>query len=950
MSYPPEMRATLPGTFLLVLVVIAGCGDDGDIVDSGAAGSDTGLDASMDADADTGADASADGGADAGPPPPPFCAPCRRDTDCAEGALCLVLADGERACGVPCTSTSDCASLAARAECVEEVPGLGTQCRPVRDTCVTVPPGTECASDADCGGRYDRCIDSEGLGLQCTGSCTVDADCPVGARRCRDVGDLGRVCVVDEIPSPERCQLLIDAGGATSCTSDTECASALCLMAGSVGVCATPAPCVAGPEVAPGLCAPSAPSEGPAAAVLADCACYAARDEGSLFDEAIDALGRTRCDLAWPSAVMNRILPEITHDPFRLHFTDRIQGDWSSAVPFAERVDRDLDGSGVGEMIAKAGAWADLGELSTEPHVGDDLVEALAALLEATGATPDRATLEVAAAGLSSDLQARLAPIVVALMEAHVAREAAVAILGDDLDQFYDGPSGIFLGGGLTGLDLRRSDLVGALLGDVDVARMAEAAARLAATIEAADLGSVSPDAGELTVVTPIGRIGVRGGDDHVYDADGPLGDVLLLVDLGGDDTYRNSAGATSGPDRGVSVVIDVRGADTYGYAEVPVPADIGPDGHARLPSDGGGRAASPPASLSRVSRQGVGRLGIGLLFDLGVAVDSYRSLRLSQGYGVLGVGVLFDEGGDDIYEAEAVAQGAGAFGIGLLIDRAGNDRYVAYRMAQGFAYARGFGALWDGAGDDSYLLHPSDVLYPSSQDRTRTNASLGQGAGFGRRADFTPDRVFMSGGLGVLRDVSGADQYRCGIFGQATGFWYGTGLLSDGAGNDRYDGQWYVQSGSAHFALSVFTEGAGNDVYNQDARRQNVTHGGGHDFSLAVFVERGGDDTYLAPGLSFGAGNAGGTGFFGDAAGTDSYDATRDISLGNASVETPGDALRRLAHTVGVFLDADGVDTYARPEVMPVANDALWRQSAHGPEENEEGVGVDRTGARLGF
>jgi hypothetical protein len=34
----------------------------------------------------------------------------------------------------------------------------------------------------------------------------------------------------------------------------------------------------------------------------------------------------------------------------------------------------------------------------------------------------------------------------------------------------------------------------------------------------------------------------------------------------------------------------------------------------------------------------------------------------------------------------------------------------------------------------------------------------------------------------------------------------------------------------------------------------------------------------------------------------------------------------------------------------MPVANDAIWEQRAHVDEPSEEGVGLDRTGGRLGL
>jgi hypothetical protein len=353
------------------------------------------------------------------------------------------------------------------------------------------------------------------------------------------------------------------------------------------------------------------------------------------------------------------------------------------------------------------------------------------------------------------------------------------------------------------------------------------------------------------------------------------------------------------------------------------------------------------PSSRSGTARQGAGRLGIGMLIDLGPEGDEYRSLRMSQGYGALGVGVLFDAGGDDVYHGEAAVQGAAGFGIGLLVDRGGSDRYVAYHVSQGFAYARAVGVLWDGDGDDEYFMHPDDVLYWSPQDPGGSNSTLGQGMGFGRRGD--SDGVYMSGGLGVLRDVRGVDRYTAGIFAQASGYWYGTGVLVDSAGDDHYDAQWYAQSGSAHFALSMLVDEAGNDVYNASARRMNVTLGGGHDFSVAWFVDRGGNDEYHAPNLSLGAGNEAGAGFFADAAGTDAYECTSDFSFGNAFV-MPGDTARQMAGTLGIFLDADGADTYTRPTVPPPADDTEWTQSRTPGEPSEQGAGIDRPATPLGL
>lgn len=903
-----------------------------------------------------------DAGDDAGPPPPPepqFCDACRRDADCGEGALCLVLADGERGCGRACTTSADCADLPYAAECIEEVPGLPMQCAPASGTCVITDPGTPCTADADCEGRYDVCADADGLGARCTDTCRADADCPIGMRRCAST-DAGLLCVRDEQPPAEQCAALVGLGRATACAADGSCPSgSTCFGSGELRLCLAGPPCAAGTalrESASGpVCVPTVET-GTAADTIASCECVLA-DPGSLFDDALAATSLTRCDLHYPSSYTDLFISTLSHDPYRLSFTDRLVGDWASAPSFAREVASSLDVArtgGVSAAIERAAFFADLPIAGAEPPAAGALGDELEQLALATGATIDRATIDAEVARLDATVASKLAPIVAALRAAHVARTAAIARL-EDPELWRDGPSAFFLDG-LSRIELRRSDARGVLRGDVDVRAMAEGAAQLARAIEAADLRSVAGRAGDLTIETPIGRIAVRGGStNHTY-ADAEWHETALLIDLGGADVYRFPAGANATVANGVAVVVDVGGMDTYAYDEAPHARDVGPEGHVRLPSDRDGRndpapgAMAGPSSLSRTARQGAGRLGIGLLFDLGAEGDRYRSLRMSQGYGALGVGVLYDAGGDDVYEAEAGSQGAAAFGVGLLIDASGIDRYVAYHASQGFAYARAVGALWDGAGADTYFMHPSDVLYWSPQDPGGSNSTIGQGAGFGRRADFTPDMVFMSGGLGVLRDATGDDAYTAGIFAQATGYWYGTGMLLDGAGNDRYDGQWYVQAGAAHFAAAVLLEEGGNDDYNAMARLQNVVLGGGHDFSISWLIDRGGADVYRAPCLSFGTGNEAGAGFFADALGDDTYTSTCDLSFGNASLPNLGDMLRRAVGTYGIFMDADGSDSYTRPTVTPVANDATWTQSRTAGEMSEHGAGVDRSGGRLGI
>ncbi|MEE3110305.1 MAG: hypothetical protein VX323_09700, partial [Pseudomonadota bacterium] len=211
----------------------------------------------------------------------------------------------------------------------------------------------------------------------------------------------------------------------------------------------------------------------------------------------------------------------------------------------------------------------------------------------------------------------------------------------------------------------------------VPTARAASAlyrgAASLAQGVDEAALEALIGFKGGLqfSLKTPHGWILLRGSGDDLYDPylDDRLQEpILLLIDLGGDDTYRIPAGATSGPDHGLSLHLDLGGNDSYHYEEFGSPYDL----EGLLPSDEAGRHEGDefwgPFSLSSVARQGSGILGYGFLVDLGGGADEYRSLRYGQGFGAFGVGLLYDDGGDDRYTLEAAGQGAGVGGLGLLI------------------------------------------------------------------------------------------------------------------------------------------------------------------------------------------------------------------------------------------------------------------------------------------
>jgi len=491
----------------------------------------------------------------------------------------------------------------------------------------------------------------------------------------------------------------------------------------------------------------------------------------------------------------------------------------------------------------------------------------------------------------------------------------------------------------------------------VDTGAIATAAAQLATAVEAgkfARFAGLSLPAVEID--TKIGALVIHGSGDDTYMPGSKADGAALLLDLGGNDTYKVAVGATTSTTN-ISVAIDLAGKDDYGYVVVPATGDG--VGH-RLPSDGAGRY-STGFTLSHVQRQGGGTFGVGLLFDLGTDDDTYESLADSQGSGILGVGVLYDQGGDDTYDAETLSQGAAGWGIGLLLDGAGNDRYTTYNEAQGFGFTQGVGALVDSAGDDFYYADPGisticgadplmptlcgDAIYLNSQN-AMANTSLTQGAGYGHRPD-DPSGVQLAGGMGILRDLSGNDTYTTSVFGQATAFAMGTGMLLEGGGDDTYEGIWYVQGSAAHTGLTYFNDAAGNDKYNPTFPVQATSIGVGHDCSASVHYDEGGDDAYIGPGLSMGSGNDNGVGIMVVSGGTDTFTVASNNTLGAA--QCPDSCVAGVP-TLGVFVKAKGTGSYTVGGVaMASYVGGRWSYTPQAPDGGtgasvgELSVGIDR-------
>jgi hypothetical protein len=715
----------------------------------------------------------------------------------------------------------------------------------------------------------------------------------------------------------------------------------------------------AAPALAP-ICV-KGPSPAPPAG---DAACPAPKPaNGDALDDALAQAGVDRCTFGFSDQTMSIWKPIFADDPFQLPaFRPLHQGllrlpahaaeteGWlSAAIDGAQPLSSAILSAAARQGHAVDGCY-DPAELAGAAASTTPLADAIALLAEAEGDAVPLEELRTRTAGVPIELQRALVPVLGAIV--HAGRELAAAFGTTDPERldwlasvhgFVIAPQSAFA------VDAERLGWLNA----VDAARIARAAAIVARAVEDAELERFAGvELETLAVETPFGAVAIGGPGADSYEPGALAERSALLLDVGGDDSYRVPAGAGR-PSLPVSVAIDLGGQDLYAYVEAPAALDL----PTRLASDSEGRSGtwgSVGQSRSRTGRQGSGVLGIGMLFDFGVEDDEYRSLALSQGSGTLGVGALFDAGGNDLYAAEAMSQGAAAFGIGVLVDRSGADEYRTFTSSQGFGYVRGVGILADGGGDDVYFADPGDPavggdpLYPSAQLPGTGNTSFVQGAGFGRRDDAKGHD--MGGGFGVLYDRAGADRYTASVFAQGSGYWLGFGMLIDGAGNDVYEGLWYVQGASAHFALGFALDRDGDDRYNEGFPIRATSIGVGHDFSGALQIDLGGSDRYFAPGLSLGCGNSQGAGGLINVGGDDLYEPAGGNTYGCASLGHGGpyDQVRDVRPTIGLFVDAGGSDTYAAPAGAPAASDdASWSFPVFfgtaGAPDSERSGGVDR-------
>ncbi|HEX9713673.1 MAG TPA: hypothetical protein VGB52_14110 [Actinomycetota bacterium] len=280
-------------------------------------------------------------------------------------------------------------------------------------------------------------------------------------------------------------------------------------------------------------------------------------------------------------------------------------------------------------------------------------------------------------------------------------------------------------------------------------------------------LVSVVADLGDGTTATSNDTYLYDGGPAAVQGAGGP-GGLGLLVDAGGNDTYRATmtrgnfsefqplvyyfdGGAQGFGYAGAGALLDAQGDDlyrfevnsTHGRSIWLLGQGFGGAGGIGVVSDtlGSDRWETEGLGLRGFGFEGIYSNGtgfyggVGIQTETGLGDDVYYSTVTAQtvdyyafGFGAFGgVGILADDGGNDDYHSFQegtnpwidpllnCAYGTGSFGgVGVHLDTGGNDRYygasvspyVATVMDNGFGGPGvAYGVFADIGGDDTYIM-----------------------------------------------------------------------------------------------------------------------------------------------------------------------------------------------------------------------------------------------------
>ncbi|MEK9657215.1 MAG: PDZ domain-containing protein [bacterium] len=316
---------------------------------------------------------------------------------------------------------------------------------------------------------------------------------------------------------------------------------------------------------------------------------------------------------------------------------------------------------------------------------------------------------------------------------------------------------------------------------------------------------------------TAFGDIIIGNESDQVYTKS-----VAVIIDLGGNDQYLTHASPGQS-----QIILDFDGDDSY--------------------------IATEPLA------QGAACLGVSILIDV-KGNDTYISKVWGQGIGIFGLGLVIDQQGNDTYIGQQLCQGIGFAGVGGIIDQKGQDQYQIQGFGQGLGLPRGLGFIDDRKGHDRYrALGGFKSSYGT--DNVFKGAAQGLGIGFREMAsggiglllDRQGKDSFLAGnfslgtgyayGLGVLLNLGNEDdEYQASRYSMATAAHQAVGLFYDEGGNDRYRGSQGVKISAAwDQSVTMFIDKDGHDQYQTPDQTFSIA--AADHSSFALFIDENGQN-----------------------------------------------------------------------------------------------------------
>jgi len=331
------------------------------------------------------------------------------------------------------------------------------------------------------------------------------------------------------------------------------------------------------------------------------------------------------------------------------------------------------------------------------------------------------------------------------------------------------------------------------------------------------------PDSGDVAVAgvsghvvakieTPAGAIIIGGKEPNTYDLDS-LGDVALVINLGGENTYRDG---TVSIDRPLLVNINLGGRNVY-------------------------RSSKPAV-------QGGAILGVSMIVNT-EGGNRYDANDLAQASAIGGVGIIVEFGGENTYRGVRRVQAQAVGGLGIIVSHGGGNSYHAGMWGQGLGGPLGFGILDDIQGHDHYYL---GGLYTNSyKPETPGYEGFGQGVGGGIRQ-------VADGGIGMLLNGGGHNVYEFDYLSHGGGYWCGLGFARDFGGyskrliarknyygSDRTESlfQRFGCGWGCHYAQGFCFDDKGHSTFEGSI----MGSGMGWDCSLGALCVFGGDNHFEA-------------------------------------------------------------------------------------------------------